>query len=286
MIRCLTVLLTFALCSCNAPKLSTKPNTAIASQTAAQNLLQRCQEAHGGQAFFKVRDISVRYEGKWGKIGPRFQPELVDKGFRKDSEERLLVRQRIIGQTHSGPDGNKHVFRTPDKTTVTYNAKASQDATQNQAAALVADAYQMFLLGPFYFDRPGVTLHSAGTASVNGIRCDQIRATLRPGFGQSPEDSVLLSIDQSTGILRRVLMTLNGLETTQGAEVDVTFDHHRRIAGVLWATDYDERIRVPFDLHAHHWKLTGIDINRGFTTDQIDGPAFTGKAARPAAALH
>ncbi len=48
-------------------------------------LLRESQRAHGRTAFTKVRDVSVRYEGRWASIGPRFQPVLSDTGFRRGS---------------------------------------------------------------------------------------------------------------------------------------------------------------------------------------------------------
>lgn len=74
---------------------------------------------------------------------------------------------------------------------------------------------------------------------------------------------MLLYIDTQTHRLLRVRMTLNGLASTQGAEVDVTYGDYQRRFGVLWPTDFDERIRVPFDLHAHHWKMKGLDVKAG-----------------------
>jgi hypothetical protein len=259
--------------------------TVVASEPAAMRLLQEAREAHGGKAIERVRDISVRYEGKWGSIGPRFQPELVDKQFRRDSEERLIISPRVIAQRHSGPSGGKQVLREGSLTRVSYNGVADSTDLTRQAAALVADAYQLFLLGPFYFDRPGVVLQVAKQSSVDGQMCDELLAVLKPGIGDSSEDRVLLSIDRNTKQLRRLRMTLNGLDSTQGAEVDVTFREHRTVGGILWPTDFEERIRVPFDLHAHSWKLRGMDLNRGLTRDDLSGQMWTEKASRPASRL-
>ena len=253
------------------------------SDPAAKALVAASQRAHGQEAFAKVRDISVRYEGRWASIGPRFQPVLADTKFRRGSEERLLVGPRVIAQEHSGPAGKKLVLRTPGKVSVSYHGVRSDDAETQRAAALVADAYTLFLLGPFYFDRPGVVLTPNGEATVDQWVCDEVLAVLRPGFGLAAEDRVILSIDRTTKKLRRVRMTLSGLESTRGAEVDVTFRDFRTIGGILWPTDFDERIRVPFDLHAHHWRLLGLEINRGFRPSDLTVSGFKGRAAAPTA---
>lgn len=250
------------LSACSSPQIPIRE--VKQSDPAARALLSAAQVAHGQKAFANVHDITVRYEGKWAAVGPKFQPVLADTRFRGGSEERLIIPSRAMMQEHSGPGGKKVVVRKSGSVTVSYNGVASNDREANRAAALVADAYTMFLLGPFYFDRPGVMLASNGKATVDNTVCDQLLAVLRPGFGLAEEDRVILSIDHKTHLLRRVRMTLNGLESTVGAEVDVTFRDFQKTAGVVWSTDFDERIRVPFDLHAHHWRMLGLEINRGF----------------------
>ncbi len=280
----LVVLLAGILSACSTPEISTREIARSDSRAVA--LLAASQRAHGKDAFRKIRDVSVRYDGQWGLIGPRFQPVLVDKTFRSSSEERLVLKPaRVIAQEHSGPGGRKVVVREPGKVALAYNGNLSSGDEARRAAALVADAYTLFLLGPHYFERPGVILENAGETRVDTAVCDQVLAVLRPGFGMAAEDRVLLSIDRATQQLRRVRMTLNGLESTLGAEVDVTFRDFRTIGGVLWPTDFDERIRVPFDLHAHHWKMLGLDLNRGFKAPDLTGNGFKARAARPARPL-
>lgn len=231
------------------------------SDPAATAILAAAQRAQGGAAFARVHELRVRYEGRWAAIGPRFQPVLSDRGYRRTSEERLSLPSRRMVQEHTGPAGHKRVVRSPGQVSVAYDGIPTNDPEKRRAAALVADAYTLFLLGPFYFDRPGVVLTAAKPAAVDGAPCDQILAVLRPGFGFADEDRVVLSLDRATHRLRRVRFTLNGLESTRGAEVDVTFREFREQAGMSWPTDFDERIRVPFDLPAHHWRMTGLEVH-------------------------
>jgi hypothetical protein len=245
-------------------------------------LLTAAQRAHGAAAFAELTDINVRYEGRWAKIGPRFQPVLVDQRFRGSSEERFWLKGNVYAQRHEGPAGIKQVLRERRKIEVTRNGVAVTDREELRAAALVADAYQLFLLGPHYFQRPGVTLARVGVGLVDGATCEQVLAVLRPGFGDAEEDRVVLSIEANSKRLLRVRMTLNGLESTAGAEVDVTFRDHRFINGVLWPHDFDERIRSPFDLPAHRWQLAGLDVNRGYRQADLTSLGFRGQAARDA----
>ncbi len=271
------------LSSCASTQICTRSITT--SEPEAQALVEASQKAHGGIAFDRISDLSVRYEGKWASIGPRFQPVLVDSKFRGASEERMIFSPSIIAQSHTGPGGVKKVLRSPGQIAITYNGRTSDDDETEQAAALVADAYRLFLLGPFYFRQSGTVFALNGESFVDQALCDEVLAVLRPGLGMAEEDRVVLHIDRSSKLLRRVRLTLNGLDSTRGAEVDVTFRDFKKIDGVLWPTDFDERIRSPFKLHAHHWNLRGLDSNRGLSTRDLKLVQWTRKAARPSAPI-
>ncbi|MEO8354102.1 MAG: hypothetical protein ABI680_20430, partial [Chthoniobacteraceae bacterium] len=57
------------------------------------------------------------------------------------------------------------------------------------------------------------------------------------------------------------------------------------IGGIVWPTDFDERIRVPFNLHAHHWRMLGLDLNRGLRKSDLVTGSLQGRSARPAKQL-
>ncbi len=179
----------------------------------------------------------------------------------------------------------KNVLREPAKIVTVYNGDFSKNHEANQAAALVADAYALFLLGPFYFQQSGTVFAMNGESFVDQVLCDEVLAILRPGLGMAEEDRVILHIDRSSKLLRRVRLTLNGLDSTRGAEVDVTFRDFKKIDGVLWPTDFDERIRSPFKLHAHHWNLRGLESNRALSTRDLKLVQWSRKAAKPSAAI-
>ena len=111
---------------------------------------------------------------------------------------------------------------------------------------------------------------------MDGQACDELLAVLRPGLGLAEEDRVILFIDQGTHLLRRVQFTLNALESTQGAEVQVDLSTHRKLAGVMFPTEYYEHIDRPVSLDAHRWQLLGFDVNRGYRAADLrkaDAPA-------------
>ena len=232
------------------------------SEERATQILKQAADAQGPEALERLHDVNARFEGKWSFLAARLQPVLVDDRFRGTSEERYLVHETTVSQAHSGPGGVKQVFRDKAGIRVLYNGKESSDADVRDAAALVADDYRMFLLGPRFFQERQATLQYLGTETVDGASCDNLLAALTPGIGNSAEDRVVLSIDQSRHGLRRVRITLNGLESTRGAVADIFLRDPIRIGGVVWPTAFYEELKRPFDTSVHHWRLTAIDFDR------------------------
>lgn len=251
---------------------------------AARELLVKSANAHGLPAFLTLQDISVSYSGEWYGLVSRIQPGLIDPGFRQGSQERIILKgQPVVAQRHEGPQGSKQVIRTADKISVFYNGEASLDKESQAAAALVADAYRLFLTGPFYFLDNNLSLQMAPDEEVDGRTCQSIVAVRRPGHGLSDEDRYQLFIDGENHLLRRVRFTMEGLDSTKGAIAEVDFFDHQTIAGVTWPTRFFERLRKPIPgLPVHDWRLTGVDVNRGLSATELSGKAFSGKAETPA----
>ena len=253
--------------------------TLTSSDPEAVALVTASQRAHGAMAWSTIRDLNVRCVGNWSSIGSRMRPRLADARFRRESEEALDLVGGTMVQLQKGRGGRKFVLRAPGRVTVWYNGQSDSREEVIRAAALEADAGKMFLLGPLYFQRPGVILEKLGTAKIQGKECDQVLAVLRPGFGYADEDRVVLSIDHETQRLRRVSMTLAGINDERG--VDVTFDKWAQRSGVWWATDYDERLRGRLMLPFHRWTLMDIKANHGFAPRH---PELLGEALSEAAA--
>ena len=257
-------------CGSSLPPIPPTPVAAINSSADARTLLDACLQAHGGvAAYSRLHDVNVRFSSHWAAIGPKLQPKLSDTGYRQGSEEWYLAMPHgwTVDQTHRGPKGVKHVLRVPpDSVVVKYNGSSApdQDPEVNAAAALVTDAYSMFLFGPDFFRRRGAKLQRlTATGDVAARSCDELLAVLQPGFGPAKEDRVILFIDHETHRLLRMQFTLNALESTQGAEVQVDLSHHQKLAGVLFPTEFYEHIDRPVNLDAHRWQLLGFSANRG-----------------------
>lgn len=276
---CLALLIAvcFGIGCASVPQASTDGST-----PAALRLLKQSSKAHGFPVEGVMPDINVHLEGTWVAPIGSIQPKLVDEQFRGGSEERYMFDPPRVGQSHTGAGGIKHVVRKPGGVQIWYNGKESQDAEARDAAALVADSYRMFLLGPKFFQERDAVIQQLPAETVDGMKCDQLLAVLKPGLGNSAEDRVLISIDQKQHLVRRVRMTLEGLQSTKGAVVDVYLRDPVRIGGILWPTTFYERLRRPFELSVHNWRLTGIDFDRGLSEPMLGGPTFLEKALRAA----
>jgi hypothetical protein len=271
-----------------APTAATRP----ADQAAAARLLDSAR-VHGWDAYRTLNDINISYDGQWRPLIDRIQPVVVDKAYRGASQERLMPRAGAVAQAYTGPAGRKQVSwrrgngqpGNAGDVAVWFNGQRSSNAAVLAAAAVVAEGYGLFLLGPLWLAERGLVVEAGGTERVNGRLCDVVQVWLRPGLGQVALDRVAVCIDRDDAITRRVRFTLEGFESTRGAVAEVdTFEHQRRF-GVLWPMRSYEEVVHPLRLPAHDWYITGLDVNRGYTPQDLAGPQFTGAAAAPAAAL-
>ena len=275
-------------CSTPLPLGPQPPNDANAAAR-----LRDSAQAHGSDAYKALADINVSYSGEWRPLVNRIQPEVVDAGFRGSSQERLMPRAGIVAQAYTGPMGRKQVVwrrggAAPNdlgEVAVWFNGARSADPAAQNAAALVAEGYGLFLLGPLWLADRGLRMQMGGTERVDGRICDVVDVWLSPGLGRVATDRVALCIDRTDGLVHRMRFTLEGFVNTQGAVAEVdTFDHERRF-GVVWPMRSFERIVHPIALPAHDWRITGLDVNRGYGAGELTGPAFLGAAAAPARPL-
>lgn len=241
----------------------------------AEDLLQASAQAHGLPALKTLGEITVRYEGEWRPLVARLQPALIDDGFRGSSEEHLLLREGVVDQRHTGPQGQKQVERRwsptkPGTIRVWFNGEESYDSDKRAAAALVADGYALFLLGPMLVAdawssrRAAMALGAPERITVDGHvhDCDVLRVTLTPGLGLSDTDQLALYIDRAERLTRRVRFSLDGLAGTRSAVAEVdTFSHFTR-DGVRWPLGFYERLLRPVPLPIHDWRLTTFSATR------------------------
>ncbi len=259
--------------------------TSERSTDEGRALLDEAARGHGVEAYRRIADISVSYEGEWYPMVTRLQPVLVDSQFRGKSEERMIIANREIGQAHVGPGGTKQVARAPYSVSVWYNDKTESDEEKRAAAALVADGYRLFLLGPIYLLERDAIVEHAGQDVVDGIECDKLFARIQPGLGYASTERVMLWIDKKDRLTRRIWISADGLPTTQGVIAEIDLFDYRNIGGVSWPTRFVERLKRPFPINVHRWNVIGLDLNRGFSSADVSGSSFLGAAVKPAISL-
>jgi hypothetical protein len=250
----------FLLVSC-----STLPRPGAAAGPArpgdAAMLLRQSARAHG-DPWKTYRQVKVGYSGEWSGIATRLQPVLTDSGFRKDSVETYEPRRPRVRQTHSGPRGTKEVLRDGREIVVKFNGVATADREVLDAAALVADAYTVFLFGSSWLAENGRELRLLDERELDGQRCQLVAGRLAPGFGVAERDEFIAWIEAESRLLKRFQFSLNGLASTRGADVDVVFSDFRVAAdGAIWPGRFVEHIQRPLRAKAHEWRMTTLTVD-------------------------
>lgn len=254
-------LLVFALVAVSCSSLPVPGPGAVTSDPAATAIL-RDAARHQGDPWKRIRKATVSYEGEWATPATKLQPVLTDPGFRKSSVETYEPRIQRVTQTHRGPSGVKSVRSAIGAVQVAYQGQASYDLDTLASSALVADAYTAFLFGPSWLAAKADRIGLVGTRTLDGEVCDLVAGRLLPGFGSHREDHFIAWIGRDTHRLRRLQFSLNALESTRGADVDVTFSDFRKGRnGAEWPTSFLEYIQRPFVLKAHEWRMTSLKID-------------------------
>lgn len=237
---------------------------ALSSGKDGRQLLTTAARKQGNE-LNRYREVTVGYDGEWSTFPKLTQHVLVDPDFRGSSEERYQPARGLVVQTHRGKGGEKAVQRVRGESIdVSYAGEANVDGDVKAAAAFVADAYAMFLFGSSWLLDQGQEFRYLGTGEVSGNVCELVEIILTPGLGLADRDRVIAFIDAETGLLRRVHFTMNGLESTQGAQVDVTFDEFLTASdGSVWPTHFVEMIRRPVNTKAHEWWTTSLSLDGG-----------------------
>jgi len=259
--RRLGILLVLAVAAgCTAaPKPGALPP--LAGGDTAEAILRSAAKA-SGDPWGTSSTVEVSYRGEWGSLVQKLQPTLVDARFRKESDETYTPSTARVVQIHRGPDGIKSVVRSPGSISVAYNGEPSRDEEVLASSALVADAYTIFLFGASWLAQNAENPEIVDQREFSGENCWVIQGTLRPGFGPSHEDQFLAWIGKESLRLHRFQFTLEGLESTRGADVDVIFSKFVETpGGYLFPTHFVEYVRRPIPTLAHTWDLVRLSID-------------------------
>ncbi len=251
----------------------------------AQSIFDRCLAAHGGDVREWAQDLNFSVDGTWDFLVQRIQPLVADGSFRERSQERIRPSEQLYSVFWTGPEGTKQVVRTPETIEVYTNGLRQSDEAAREASAMTADATQLFHLGPSFLAMRRAEFVRLEDRREDGVTYRRLLTTLRPGFGFSPQDDVVLWIHPDNDRLFRVHLTVDGFRGTRGAHVDTTFLAYRQVGRMLVPVELNERLRGPFRLNVHRWRMTGVDFNRGWDSSAVTGATFEGGAREPAKAL-
>lgn len=254
------IVATAILTSCSTlPVPGVVSNKATAAEAKA---ILRRSSASQGNSWKKYQSVEVSYDGKWSAIATQVQPVLTDPAFRKTSREIYQPRLGKVRQIHSGPEGTKVVVREGRQIEVTLNGLRSNNHEIQDASALVADAYTVFLFGSSWLLEHGDDWSLLDEKSISSERCHLVAGRLRPGLGNSAEDHFIAWISAESGLLKRFQFTLNGMDSTRGADVDVEFqDYWKAADGSVWPSHFIEHIQRPILAKAHEWRMTSLRLD-------------------------
>ncbi|MCB1230884.1 MAG: hypothetical protein KDN19_11485 [Verrucomicrobiae bacterium] len=235
---------------------------AIASGRSGRDLLVASKNAQRTD-WNRIRKVEVGFDGEWSTFPTLTQKVLTDPEYRGSSEEIYWPGRDLVVQVHRGPGGTKTVRRLRGESIeVSYNGEPSDGAEVEAASALVADAYAMFLFGASWLLDHGEDFRYLGNRDLEGSECQLVEVDLEPGIGLSGRDRAVAWLDAESGLMRRVTFTLNGLESTQGAEVDVTMSEFLTGPdGSQWPGHFVEMIRKPVNTKAHDWRTTSLVVD-------------------------
>jgi hypothetical protein len=270
-----------------------------AGSSSARDRLQQSAAAHGLAAWRGLHDINIGCSRLWPPL-PDVLPgalpgALSGVGDQADApvELRLLPGAGLTALALGRGAGSVQVLRRQPGSVRSDDAGSVQLWTHRQpsadpaalaAAARLADGQRLVVLGPLALADATSVVHWGAPDTLDGRRCDQLLLDLVPGLGGSPGDRLALFIDREQGLLRRLRLARSAPGMAGGPVVEVDFQDHITRHGVVWP----RRMQSPAPLPGaapRHWRLSGLDVDRGYPAEAVSGPQFGPPAALPARAL-
>jgi len=286
MFRLLAVILVASfLTACASRFPSPELDVALDSQISAAQIFQRTFNVHGGASIEQLNDVNLSISGEWKTLIRRIQPLVTDYKYRIDSQERLFMNNGGYIALYNGPGGSKKVVRTTDSLAVYYNGEQSTDPEVLSSTALTADAFRLFLLGPLSLQAWQDQFTRLTDITFQGEQHYRLHLNLKPGFGYSEQDQVVLWVNAESGRTKMIQITLEGHSTTKGAHVEVEYLGYTQKGDYLFPSDFFERVNAPISINAHAWHLTGLDINRGLALEEYQGANEEIISSKPASPL-
>lgn len=267
----LSPLLALAACASPWPAVPTGPGS-----SSARKRLQESADRHGAPAWRGLQSVSLAFAGFWSPQGAAVATAA------QTVQARWLPHQRVLALGWPTAAGQQQLWRrAPGADLQLWRDNASiADPAERHAAALLADLHRLLWLGPMAAADTAAAVNWAEPETLQGLRCDHLHLPLMPGLGlglglgAASADRLSLFIDREQGLLRRLRVSLGGLDTAVLGLAEVDLFDHRRLFGVTWPTRFEAR-----SPRAGAWRLVGLEVNRGFSADDIGGTVWRGTAA-------
>ncbi len=250
----LVPLLALAGCATPWPAVPAGPGS-----TSARARLRAAADAHGLAGWQQLRDVNLGFDALPWPTAQGLQPG-------GPAQLRLLPASAalalVLDATAPGPSGHAD----PD--------------TQRLAAAL----HRLLLLGPVALAAFDGSVQWAEPVTLAGRRCDHLHLPLAPGLGGAASERLSLFIDRDQLRLRRLQVSLSALHADALVQVDLA--DHRLLHGVLWPLALQTVAGSgPLAAAPLAWRLTGLDVDRGYPAAALSTRPWSGGAQRPATRL-
>ena len=263
-----------------------------AGSSSAKARLQDSAEAHGLTAWRGLHDINASFSRVWS---PASGWQAVAATGAETAQLRLLPGAGLAALRQSATKGSQpSPLRldlagrpaVPEGVLTEPSLAPITDPSLAAATALNTAGLRLLLLGPLAVLDQASAVHWAEPDTLDGRRCDQLLLSLSPGLGPLSSSRMALFIDRDVGLLRRLRLVVDGTAGHWRGPVEVDCLDYFRLQGVVWPRRFQSPSRwlLP-GAQAQTALLTGLDLDRGYTADALQGERWSGDAAAPARAL-
>lgn len=222
--------------------------------TSALARLRESAEAHGLAGWRALRDVNLGFD---------HLPWPAARGLQPGGAAQMRLRPA---------DGT---------------AALHADSHDPGATPLAASLHRLLLLGPLALAGFDGLVNWAEPVTLDGRRCDHLHLPLAPGLGGVVADRLSLFIDREQLWLRRLQVSLTALD--RSAIVTVDLAGQRRLHGVVWplrfATTGGSFLGGAGAAPPLAWRVSGLDVDRGYPPEALRSWPWAGRAAAPAALL-
>lgn len=183
------------------------------------------------------------------------------------------------------PGGAAQMRLRPADGTTVLHADSHDPAAAPLTTPLAASLHRLLLLGPLALADFDGLVNWAEPMTLGGRRCDHLHLPLAPGLGGMVADRLSLFIDRDQLWLRRLQVSLSALD--RSAIVTVDLAGQRRLHGAVWPLRF-ATAGGPGLVGAAPplaWRLSGLDVDRGYPSEALRSWPWAGRAAAPAALL-